>query len=99
MQQAFYVDGQSLSESSTYRRIAEIHGLDAEAVLARRDSAGATAGAAADFARSRQLGVTSYPTLLVHTPTGVARLGGPTSTAGQLGAALDQHEHASGVSA
>ncbi len=99
MQQAFYVDGQSLSESSTYRRIAETHGLDAEAVLARRNSGDATAGAAADFARSRQLGVTSYPTLLLHTPTGVARLGGPTSSARQLGAALDQHQHASGVSA
>lgn len=99
MQQAFYVDGQSLSESSTYRRIAEAVDLDAEAVLARRDSGGATADAAADFARSRQLGVTSYPTLLLHTPTGVARLGGPTSSAEQLGAALDQYERAAGASA
>lgn len=99
MQQAFYVDGQSLSESSTYRRIAATHGLDPEAVLARRDSAEATARAAADFARAREFGVTSYPTLLVHTPTGVARLGGPTSSARQLGAALDQHERAAGVSA
>ena len=99
MQHAFYVDGRSLSDASTYRRIAETNGLDPDAVLARRDSADAAVSAAADFARARDLGVASFPTLLVHTPTGVARLGGPTSTATQLSAALDHHEQATGISA
>ena len=99
MQHAFYVDGLSLSDASTYLRIAETNGLDPDAVLARRDSADAAASAAADFARARDLGASSFPTLLVHTPTGVARLGGPTSTATQLSAALDHHDHATGISA
>ena len=99
MQHAFYVDGRSLSDASTYVEIAETNGLDADAVLARRDSADAAASAAADFARARDLGASSFPTLLVHTPTGVARLGGPTSTATQLSAALDHHDHATGISA
>ena len=99
MQHAFYVEGRSLSDASTYVRIAETNGLDPDAVLARRDSADAAASAAADFARARDLGASSFPTLLVHTPTGVARLGGPTSTATQLGAALDHHDHATGISA
>ena len=99
MQHAFYVDGRSLSDASTYMWIAETNGLDPDAVLARRDSADAAADAAADFARARDLGVSSFPTLLVHTPTGVARLGGPTSTATQLSAALDHHDKATGISA
>lgn len=99
MQHAFYVDGRSLSHTSTYMRIAETNGLDPDAVLARHDSADAAAGAAADFARARDLGASSFPTLLVHTPTGVARLGGPTSTASQLSAALDHHDHVTGISA
>ena len=95
MQHAFYVDGLSLSAPETYRRIAQATALDAEAVLSRRDTAEARTTAVADFVRARELGVASYPTLLAHTPTGVARLGGPTSTAGQLGAALDQHRRSS----
>lgn len=91
MQHAFYVEGLSLSVPKTYRRIAEVTGLDAEAVVTRRETPEARAAAVADFVRARELGVASYPTLLAHTATGVARLGGPTSTAGQLGAALDQH--------
>ena len=99
MQHAFYLDGLSLSEPETYRRVAETTGLDPEAVLARLESTEAKAAAVADFARARELGVASYPTLLAHTPTGVARLGGPTSTAAQLGAALDQHRRTAAVSA
>ncbi|WP_410614468.1 DsbA family protein [Amycolatopsis sp. lyj-109] len=88
MQRAFYVDGLSLSEADTYRHLAGQLGLDADTVLT--GLAAATA-ATQDFTRAARLGVTSYPTLLLHTGTGVVRLGGPTSTAAQLTDALDHH--------
>lgn len=84
MQRAFYLDGLSLSETSTYRRIAEQLGLTVTRLDAR-------AAAVRDFTQAARLGVTSYPTLLLHTDTGVVRLGGPTSTATQLTSAVDRY--------
>lgn len=89
MQRAFYVDGLSLSEPETYRHIAGQLGLDADAVLTGFAASGASA--AQDFTRAARLGVTSYPALLLHTATGVVRLGGPTSSAAHLTGALDRH--------
>lgn len=91
MQHAFYVDGLSLSDASTYQHLAGQLGLDAEAVLTAFASPSTHILAAQDFTRAARLGVTSYPTLLVHTGTGVMRLGGPTSTATQLTDALDRY--------
>lgn len=91
MQRAFYFDGLSLSEASTYRHIAEQQGLDADAVVIGFASPASRTAAAQDFTRAARLGVTSYPTLLLHTDTGVVRLGGPTSTATQLTNAIDRH--------
>jgi putative protein-disulfide isomerase len=91
MQRAFYVDGLSLSEASTYRHVAEQQGLDADAVVSGFASPAGRTAAAQDFTRAARLGVTSYPTLLLHTDTGVIRLGGPTSTATQLTDAIDRH--------
>ncbi|MEV6877485.1 DsbA family protein [Amycolatopsis sp. NPDC051128] len=89
MQQAFYIDGLSLSEPETYRHLAGRLGLDADDVLTAFASSGASA--AQDFTRAARLGVTAYPTLLLHTATGVVRLGGPTSSAAHLTDALDRH--------
>jgi putative protein-disulfide isomerase len=91
MQRAFYVDGLSLSEASTYGHIADQLGLDADAVVAGFDSPEGRVAAVHDFTRAARLGVTSYPTLLLHTDTGVVRLGGPVATAAQLTAALDRY--------
>ncbi|MFF1615496.1 DsbA family protein [Amycolatopsis sp. NPDC058278] len=88
MQRAFYFDGLSLSEASTYRHIAGLLGLAADDVLTAFN---ARTGAAQDFSRAARLGVTAYPTLLLHTATGVVRLGGPTSAAAHLTDALDRH--------
>ncbi|MBB5851822.1 DsbA family protein [Amycolatopsis umgeniensis] len=60
LQEAFYLDGLSLSEVSTYRMVARRAGLDEDAVEAALDGV----PAAADFQRARELGVTGYPTLL-----------------------------------
>ncbi|MFJ9558420.1 DsbA family protein [Streptomyces fuscichromogenes] len=64
VQRAFYVDGLSLSDPATYRKLAEEAGLDAEAVVAAFESADAHDTAADEFERSAELGVTGFPTLL-----------------------------------
>ncbi|WP_328753488.1 DsbA family protein [Streptomyces sp. NBC_00285] len=64
LQQAFYVDGSSLSEAATYRAVAEGAGLDADAVVAAFESDEAPYTAADDFHRAAELGVTGFPTLL-----------------------------------
>jgi putative protein-disulfide isomerase len=64
LQDAFYVDGRSLSEAATYRAVAEAAGLDADAVVAAFEAPQAQATARDDFRRAAQLGVTGFPTLL-----------------------------------
>lgn len=65
LQEAFYLRGQSLSEPATIAGIATANGLDADDVLRRlQDDGSAHTQAAADFQLARQLGVSTYPTLL-----------------------------------
>ncbi|MFF6783488.1 DsbA family protein [Streptomyces sp. NPDC012510] len=63
-QRAFYVHGRSLSETATYREIAEQIGLDADAVAAAFEAPEARATAEADFARAAELCAHGFPTLL-----------------------------------
>jgi len=64
LQDAFYARGQSLSEPDTIAGIAAAEGFDAAEVLRRLQDGSAHAQAAYDFARTRQLGISTYPTLL-----------------------------------
>ncbi len=64
LQRAFYVDGHSLSDADTYRKLAESAGLDADAVVAAFEAPEAHAEAEADFHRASQLGVLAFPSLL-----------------------------------
>jgi putative protein-disulfide isomerase len=64
LQHAFYVDGLSLSDAATYRKVAEAAGLDADAVVAAFEGSQAPYTAADDFHRAAELGVTGFPTLL-----------------------------------
>ncbi|SFN40497.1 putative protein-disulfide isomerase [Streptomyces sp. cf124] len=64
LQRVFYVDGLSLSDPATYRKIAEDAGLDADAVVTAFESPGTKAAAQADFRRAAALGVTGFPTFL-----------------------------------
>ncbi|MEU4876458.1 DsbA family protein [Streptomyces sp. NPDC021608] len=64
LQHAFYVDGLSLSDRATYRKVAEQAGLDADEVVASFEAADALGAAEGDFARARALGVDAFPTLL-----------------------------------
>ncbi|MGW4891573.1 DsbA family protein [Kitasatospora sp. NPDC004240] len=70
LQEAFYLDGLSLSDPATYRKVAEQAGLDADAVVAALSAPGTTAAARTDFHRSRELGVESFPTLLLDDGSG-----------------------------
>ena len=64
VQDAFYVDGLSLSEPATYRKLAQQAGLDADAVASAFEAPRAQATAEADFRYAAELGVTGFPTLL-----------------------------------
>ncbi|MCX5113462.1 DsbA family protein [Streptomyces sp. NBC_00378] len=87
LQRAWYIDGRSLSDVEVHWAIAAEHGLDADAFL----DPTTRAEAEDDFRELRPLGVDAYPTLLLHTPTGTHRLGGPVSSAASLTEGLDRH--------
>lgn len=76
MQQAFYFDGKSLSDPETYRDIAVAFDLDPEAVIARLKDSAIAEEAAKDFIAVGELGVQSYPTLLLQKDGEYFRLGG-----------------------
>lgn len=91
IQRAWYVDGRDLSAVEVYRAIATDLGLDPNATDAAYRDPASRAEAEREFRELRKLGVDSYPTLLLHTETGVHRLGGPVSKAATLTEALDRH--------
>ncbi|MDX2853391.1 DsbA family protein [Actinacidiphila glaucinigra] len=91
MQRAWYVEGRSLSDVQVYRDIAVEQGLDPDSVSSAWASPASRDEAEADFRAVRRLGVDGYPTLLLHTPHGTDRIGGPVSSADALTRALDQH--------
>lgn len=93
MQAAWYTDGSDLSAPETYRAIATTMGLHPEAVVASLSDPSLRAAAIAQFDEVARLGVHAFPTLLIHTPEGLRRLGGPTSSADALTRALDAALH------
>ncbi|MFJ8719716.1 DsbA family protein [Streptomyces violaceus] len=84
LQRAFYVDGLSLSDPATYRKIAEEAGLDADAVVAAFDAPETPDAAANDFHRSAELGATGFPTLLAVDGDRVAALAHGHATADEI---------------
>ncbi len=65
MQKAFYDDGMSLSDPETYRMIAEANQLDVDAVMERWNDPASVQAVRHEFTHTRELGVDSYPTLLL----------------------------------
>jgi putative protein-disulfide isomerase len=65
LQEAFFEKGHSMSDPAVVERIAAAEGLDVDRVSGLLSSGTAATLAQADFQTSRQLGVTSYPTLLL----------------------------------
>ncbi|KPI07540.1 DSBA oxidoreductase [Actinobacteria bacterium OK074] len=84
LQHAFYVDGLSLSEAATYRKVAEEAGLDADAVVAAFAGAEAPNTATDDFRRAAELGVTGFPTLLAVDGDRVTQLAHGHATADEV---------------
>ncbi|WP_416965612.1 DsbA family protein, partial [Streptomyces sp. Agncl-13] len=85
LQRAFYVDGLSLSEAATYRKVAQAAGLDADAVVAAFEAPGAPAAAHADFRRAVQLGVWTSP----WSPTASRRSSARTAARTRRGSSPD----------
>ncbi|WP_018296422.1 DsbA family protein [Corynebacterium lubricantis] len=91
IQRAWYFAGADLGDVEVYRSIATEFGLDADQVAADFAKPETQEEALEDFRQLREMGVDSYPTLLLHTESGTHRLGGPTTKPEALTAALDQH--------
>ena len=98
MQQAFYVEGRSLSDRETYAQMAAANGLDADRTKHLLATGEAAKLAQADFALARSLGVASYPSLLVVNGSNVLRLPATGATLEamnrELTRALAAHESA-----
>lgn len=90
MQEAFYVNGHSLSQVQTYRGIADEVNLDTKSVTAAFLDREVAATARAEQQWIESLGVKHYPTLLVQTPRGLVEVGSPTASASELRAAVEQ---------
>jgi putative protein-disulfide isomerase len=88
LQQAFYVDGRTLSDPATYQKLAEAAGLDATAVVAAFEAPEARDAARADFHRAAELGVTGFPTLLAVDGDRVTALAHGHATADDVDARL-----------
>lgn len=93
MQRAFYRDGLNLSDAETFAMIACDYGLDSERVVSFFTGPEGVAAARQDFSLARELGISSYPTLLVRRGEVVSRLpsvGNSTATlTRRLDVALD----------
>lgn len=84
LQSAFYVDGLSLSDPATYRKLAAAAGLDADAVVAAFEGPETRAEAGADFRRTAALGVSGFPTLLAVDGERVVALARGRATADEV---------------
>lgn len=84
MQRAFYYEGKSLNDPATYREIAIAHNLDPEAVMDRFDDTVTIKDAQDDFLKVKQLGIQSYPTLLLQRGNEYIGLGGGVMTAEKM---------------
>lgn len=90
MQSAFYGSGSSLSDPRTYETIADERGLDGEAVVGLLDDPRIAAAARREQEQLIALGARSYPMLLLRRGGELVQLGGPTSSAPQLRAQIEQ---------
>lgn len=88
MQTAFYRDGRSLSDAETYAVIADDRGLDGDAVQRQLDDDVIAGQARRDQEWLAELGVHSYPMLLLRRGDELVQIGSPTASAAQLRAQI-----------
>lgn len=89
LQHAFYIRGLNLSDHTTITDIATADGLDKNAILLDLKNGTGQKQALADFAMSRALGVSSFPTLLFVDGDKVHQLPATGSTLQTLNNKLD----------
>ncbi len=65
IQKKFYVEGEDPTQATFYRSICEEFGIDADSFLATWNSEAAVQAVQRDFQRCREMGVRSFPTLLL----------------------------------
>lgn len=90
MQNSFYYEGKSLSDSKTYREIARKHNLDEDAVIKRFESKESWEEAQEEFKKVAELQVQSYPTLLFKKGEDYIQIGGGVMTADKMEAKLQE---------
>ncbi|MFJ5680857.1 DsbA family protein [Streptomyces sp. NPDC093097] len=67
---AFYHDGMSLSDPTTYTTLATRHGLDPDMAATALTDPAHREQAQAEFTRTRSLGITAFPTVLLDAGSG-----------------------------
>lgn len=84
LQHAFYYNGESLSDIKTFKRIAESEDLDIERVVRLIEDEKTADQVEKEFLSVAELGVHSYPTLLLKKGQEILPLGGGAMTAHKL---------------
>jgi putative protein-disulfide isomerase len=92
MQRAFFHDGRSLSDASTYAAIAEAHDISLRRLNERLVDRSVRRIALHEAASAVALGVSTYPTLLLHSRGGVSTITTRLRSPEQLAEALREHE-------
>ena len=93
MHRAFFHDGRSLSDASTYVAIAAAHDISIARVNERLADRAIRRIARYEAGRALRLGVTTYPSLLLHVRNGTVPLATRLRSIEQLTEALREHEH------
>ncbi|KXT72333.1 Thioredoxin [Streptococcus sp. DD10] len=93
MQQAFYEKGQLLSDLETYENVIGEFDLDPMILLPEVETAWQSRAPHPDFRRARELGVTSYPTLILEKDGRYYDLRGQAQTVEELEATYQSLSH------
>ncbi|MCU7711352.1 DsbA family protein [Priestia sp. JV24] len=88
IQHAFYYDGKSLSAPETYRDIAIAYNLNPELVVEQFEKEEILQDVYNDFKKVQELGIHSYPTLLLKRGENYIPIGGGAMTADKIEARL-----------
>lgn len=88
IQRAFYYDGKSLSDPETYGEIATAYNLNPELAVEQFEKEETIKDVYNDFRKVQELGINSYPTLLLKRGVNYIPIGGGAMTADKIEARL-----------
>lgn len=84
LQQAFYIDGQILSDFGTYQKVLDEFSLNSSQILKEIEQVWSSAEEPYDFHKASQLGVSTYPTLILEKDGKYYNLRGQATSAQEL---------------